>query len=161
MSSYFHNTVKVRFGMKGRGFVLGVWSSCQSVGNIVGALMVNAFIDTGFEYSFLFVSVTLAMLSVLIFFTIGNFRLNLIQFSVKLLVNEPADVGLEVDEQSDKNDEENKEPERVENVVTTGLFLAALKIPGVLEYAFSYFALKLVNYSFFFWLPYYMKGLEI
>ena len=57
------------FGMKGRGFVLGVWSSCQSVGNIVGALMVNAFIDTGFEYSFLFVSATLAMLSVLIFFT--------------------------------------------------------------------------------------------
>ena len=76
----FRSTEKVRFGMRGRGFVLGVWSSCQSVGNIVGALMVNAFIDTGFEYSFLFVSITLAMLSVLIFFTIGNLLRNATKF---------------------------------------------------------------------------------
>ena len=135
------------FGMKGRGFVLGVWSSCQSVGNIVGALMVNAFIDTGFEYSFLFVSATLAMLSVLIFFTI---------------VNSPEEVGLEVtDTETEKPAAEaENEPkvEKVENVVSGGLFLAALKIPGVIEYALSYFALKLVNYSFFFWLPYYIHN---
>jgi len=37
-------------------------------------------------------------------------------------------------------------------------FWAALLIPGVIEYALSYFALKLVNYSFFFWLPYYIHN---
>lgn len=26
------------------------------------------------------------------------------------------------------------------------------------QYAFAYFCLKLVNYSFFFWLPYYLHG---
>ena len=76
-------------------------------------------------------------------------------------MDEPSDVGLEVAEETDKNEEESEKPEKVESVVTFGLFVAALKIPGVLEYAFSYFALKLVNYSFFFWLPYYMQGFEI
>ena len=35
-------------------------------------------------------------------------------------------------------------------------FGLAIRIPGVPEYAMSYFAIKLVNYSFFFWLPYYL-----
>ena len=128
------------FGMEGRGFILGVWSSCQSIGNIIGALMVNVFIDTGFEYSFLFVSATLACLSILIFFTI---------------VNDPAEVGLDVgtDPKTEQDEDNDKKP-----VVSSGLFMAALKIPGVVEYALSYFALKLVNYSFFFWLPYYIHN---
>ena len=37
-------------------------------------------------------------------------------------------------------------------------FLDALKIPGVVEYSLSYFAMKLVNYSFFFWMPYYLHN---
>jgi len=37
-------------------------------------------------------------------------------------------------------------------------FLDAIVIPGVAEYSFSYAFLKLVNYSLFFWLPYYLKN---
>jgi len=51
------------FGMKGRGLILGVWSACQSVGNIMGAIMVNDFLEYGFDMSFLFVSTCLLCLS--------------------------------------------------------------------------------------------------
>ena len=37
-------------------------------------------------------------------------------------------------------------------------FISAGRIPGVIEYASSFLALKLVNYSFFFWLPYYLHN---
>ena len=42
---------------------MGVWSSCQSIGNIIGALMVNWFLAYGFEYSFFFISYCLMLIS--------------------------------------------------------------------------------------------------
>ena len=36
-------------------------------------------------------------------------------------------------------------------------FLEALKIPGVVQYAVAYAFIKCVNYTLFFWLPYYLK----
>ena len=35
-------------------------------------------------------------------------------------------------------------------------FFKALMLPGVVPYSLAYAALKLVNYSFFFWLPFYL-----
>ena len=37
-------------------------------------------------------------------------------------------------------------------------FLAALKIPGVVQYAVAYAFIKCVNYTLFFWLPYYLTS---
>ena len=37
-------------------------------------------------------------------------------------------------------------------------FVRVLALPGVLPYSISFFALKLVNYSFFFWLPYFLHN---
>ena len=45
----------------------------------------------------------------------------------------------------------------IESSEKTG-FLPVLKLPGVVAYALSFFALKLVNYSFFFWLPYFLHN---
>ncbi|XP_041349575.1 sugar phosphate exchanger 3-like [Gigantopelta aegis] len=42
------------FGHSSRGLVLGVWSSCSSVGNIIGAFMVASVLDYGYDYAFLF-----------------------------------------------------------------------------------------------------------
>ena len=60
------------FPAEGRGLVMGVWSSCQSLGNILGAFMVNSFLGYGFEYSFFFISYCLAFISLLVFFAIVN-----------------------------------------------------------------------------------------
>ena len=67
---------------------MGIWSSCQSLGNIMGAFMVNSFLGYGFEYSFFFISYCLAFISIMIFFSV---------------VNHPKDVGL-VDEDLAVND---------------------------------------------------------
>ena len=56
------------------------------------------------------------------------------------------------DEENDSINENAKEEEKPVS------FISALRIPGVIEYALSYFALKMVNYSFFFWLPYYLHN---
>lgn len=37
-------------------------------------------------------------------------------------------------------------------------FLGALKIPGVIEFSLCLFFSKLVNYTFLFWLPLYIKN---
>lgn len=37
-------------------------------------------------------------------------------------------------------------------------FFKAFMLPGVLAYSLAYACLKLVNYSFFFWLPYYLTN---
>ncbi len=37
------------FGPGGRGLVLGLWSACQSIGNILGAGIVSAFLQYGYE----------------------------------------------------------------------------------------------------------------
>ncbi|KAJ8302338.1 hypothetical protein KUTeg_021325 [Tegillarca granosa] len=44
------------FGRSSRGFVLGLWSACASVGNIIGAFMVSSVLDYGYQYAFLFTS---------------------------------------------------------------------------------------------------------
>ena len=37
------------FGKTGRGLLFGIWSSCASVGNIVGSLMAGALVIYGYE----------------------------------------------------------------------------------------------------------------
>jgi len=40
------------FGKTGRGFIFGLWSSCSSVGNILGSLWAGALITYGYEVRF-------------------------------------------------------------------------------------------------------------
>merc|ERR1719230_136312 len=49
-----------------------------------------------------------------------------------------------------------------EEIPVAGI-IDVLRIPGLLQYSFSYMFLKLVNYALFFWLPYLLvdsKGLS-
>ena len=56
------------FGKGSRGLVLGLWSACQSSGNILGALMVSAVVDYGYEYAFLLTSSVLFAGGIVVFF---------------------------------------------------------------------------------------------
>jgi len=190
------------FGKSSRGFVLGLWSACASVGNIIGAEMVNAVQDYGYDYAFLLSSGVLLGGGIVIFFG---------------LVPKPTDIGLpepedledndenqdgagqgrsEIEEDPDNprdtdrllpspsspsssniqsrrrpsippthskvyntNDDDDDELLRPPSVGVRPAplgFFKALTLPGVIPYSLAYAALKLVNYSFFFWLPYYL-----
>lgn len=156
------------FGKGSRGLVLGLWSACASVGNIIGALMVSAVLDFGYEYAFLLTSMVLFAGGIMVFFG---------------LIPSPRDVGMPMPE--DGNDEnlppgsiqrqpllqeetdEDENEEIVHEPVIYSIndtrpkaisFFRAFLLPGVIPYALSYAFLKLVNYSFFFWLPFYLSG---
>ncbi|KAL8604730.1 hypothetical protein ACOMHN_017689 [Nucella lapillus] len=153
---------------------MGVWSACASVGNIIGALLVAAVLDYGYEYAFLMTASVLFAGSLLNFFG---------------LVPSPLDVGLPLPVEDEKEEEDLPGSSSVqrpllddtdeleeENIVRTSgsvtepvlysiedtrpkaiNFFTALLLPGVLPYALCYAFLKLVNYSFFFWLPFYLS----
>uniref|UniRef100_A0A3B5AL20 Sugar phosphate exchanger 3 n=1 Tax=Stegastes partitus TaxID=144197 RepID=A0A3B5AL20_9TELE len=158
------------FGKTGRGFVFGLWSACASVGNILGAFLASSVLKYGYEYAFLVTSVVQFAGGVVVFFG---------------LLTSPKETGLgpvETDTDSHKplmSDEEDEvEVEvygrRYEAAAATAAaqqqeeppteppqaisFLQAFCLPGVLPYSLAYACLKLVNYSFFFWLPFYLSN---
>lgn len=112
------------------GLVLGLWSTSAAVGNIIGSLIASAVIPYGYEYVFLTVSVLLAGTAVVSFCGIPPTEGN------PHLTNS----------QEEQTEESNIPLQRV------------LLIPGVILYGLAYACLKLVNYSFFFWLPYYLHN---
>jgi len=165
------------FGKSSRGFVFGIWSACASVGNIFGNLEAAAVLKYGYEYSMMLPSVILFAGGIIVYFC---------------LVPSPTDIGLPspVEEEStaeerqpvfqDAYDQEQRNSPGSNNpyLLPDTLFESstskpkgpkkaigfcdALLLPGVIPYSLSYACLKLVNYSFFFWLPYYLSyGLKI
>ena len=159
------------FGKGSRGFVMGLWSACASVGNIIGALLVAAVLDYGYEYAFLMTATVFLAGALLNFFG---------------LVPSPIDVGLPMPADQDhkeesyepcgsmqqpllddfiEDDEDYRNGPSSEPVIYNMQdarpkainFCTALLLPGVIPYALCYAFLKVVNYSFFFWLPYYLS----
>ncbi|OCT88083.1 hypothetical protein XELAEV_18016710mg [Xenopus laevis] len=153
------------FGKSGRGFVFGLWSACASVGNILGAFLASSVLKYGYEYAFLVTASVQFAGGIIIFFG---------------LVTSPKELGLpdtgegEMDRAAqeegankpliggnDEGDDESNYSIQSDDVVITPKaigFMQACCLPGVLLYSLAYACLKLVNYSFFFWLPYYLSN---
>lgn len=183
------------FGRHSRGLVLGIWSACASVGNIIGAFLVSGVLDYGYDYAFLLTSSVLFAGGVINFFglvsTLKEIGLSLPdedstvhpkEYSV--VINEGESNGNLSDDGDDPSslinnrgviDDEDElefssEAPLLNPVVTRSDsvlsddrpaaigFCSALCLPGVALYALAYACLKLVNYSFFFWLPYYLHN---
>ncbi|VUZ51252.1 unnamed protein product [Hymenolepis diminuta] len=111
-----------------RGLILGFWSTSAGIGNIIGALLSSAVIDYGYEYVFLTTSCLLAGMAFLVLTAIPP-----------AIVQSPTI------------------PECVESPPQVSLF-QILCLPELVCYALAYACLKLVNYSFFFWLPFYLNN---
>uniref|UniRef100_A0A7N6AKD3 Sugar phosphate exchanger 3 n=1 Tax=Anabas testudineus TaxID=64144 RepID=A0A7N6AKD3_ANATE len=158
------------FGKTGRGFVFGLWSACASVGNILGAFLASSVLKYGYEYAFLVTSVVQFAGGIVVFFGL---------LTSPKEVGKDSDTGLspvETDTDSHRplmSDEEDEvevgvysrqyhsvqEPDEplAESPKAIG-FIQAFCLPGVLCYSLAYACLKLVNYSFFFWLPFYLSN---
>uniref|UniRef100_A0A8C3WZ74 Sugar phosphate exchanger 3 n=1 Tax=Catagonus wagneri TaxID=51154 RepID=A0A8C3WZ74_9CETA len=149
------------FGKAGRGVVFGLWSACASVGNILGACLASSVLQYGYEYAFLVTAAVQFAGGIIIFFG--------------LLVS-PEELGLpgiEAEENfedshrpliNDAENEDESEPNysiQEGKTVTQGKaisFHQACCLPGVIPYSLAFACLKLVNYSFFFWLPFYLSN---
>ncbi|PKU38858.1 sugar phosphate exchanger 3 [Limosa lapponica baueri] len=151
------------FGKAGRGFVFGLWSACASVGNILGAFLASCVLRYGYEYAFLVTASVQFAGGVIVFFG---------------LLTSPKEVGLpelgadeddSVEEDANRplmGDDDADDDDRNYSVQETDTdnqpkaigFFQACCLPGVVLYSLAYACLKLVNYSFFFWLPFYLSN---
>ncbi|XP_006861312.1 PREDICTED: sugar phosphate exchanger 3 [Chrysochloris asiatica] len=150
------------FGKAGRGVIFGLWSACASVGNILGAVLASSVLQFGYEYAFLVTASVQFAGGVVIFFG--------------LLVS-PEEIGLPGVEAEKPCEEDTHRPlmngaenedeyEPNYSIQDRGAAVPQVKaisfgqaccLPGVVPYSLAYACLKLVNYSFFFWLPFYLS----
>lgn len=145
------------FGKSSRGLVMGFWGACPSVGNIIGSYTVSGVVGYGYEYAFLVPASMMFCFGAISFFGI---------------VSSPVEVGLPNPEYEDdipnvsskllrdvqfESSEDEGRTAVLAQPKAIGFFNACL-LPGVIPYSIAYACLKLVNYSFFFWLPFYLQS---
>jgi len=188
------------FGQSSRGVLLGMWSSCASVGNIIGAFMASAVLKYGYEYCFLLTTASLFAFAIPILFgltpTPQEVGLEPVQEDGQEGTGEtrtddegnakediPSVLSLKIKSTSHADGKDiftinaaEKGPvipdpllgdgQSINNEVTYDIqdttpksmgFLKVVLLPGVIPYSLAYAFLKLVNYSFFFWLPFYLN----
>lgn len=143
------------FGKGKRGFIMGIWNSHTSVGNILGSLIAGAFVSSTWGLSFIVPGIIIAAMGVICFF---------------FLVEHPEDVNCnppqhhESTEQDSVNNEEmfnnrtSAVVEAVDEEAAAISFCGALRIPGVVEFSLCLLFAKLVSYTFLYWLPLYIAN---
>lgn len=131
------------FGKGKRGFIMGVWNSHTSVGNILGSLIAGAFVSSAWGLSFIVPGAIIACTGLLCFF---------------FLVDKPEDVECSSPQHHDDSSEVS---EAVHSEVDSEAisFCGALRIPGVLEFSMCLLFAKLVSYTFLYWLPLYISNI--
>ncbi|XP_072303095.1 glucose-6-phosphate exchanger SLC37A2 [Eucyclogobius newberryi] len=128
------------FGKGKRGFIMGVWNSHTSVGNILGSLIAGAFVSSAWGLSFIVPGAIIGGTGLLCFF---------------FLVDKPEDVGCSSPQQNGDGSEVAEAVSEEDSEAIS--FCSALRIPGVLEFSFCLLFAKLVSYTFLFWLPLYIS----
>uniref|UniRef100_A0A8C4FER7 Glucose-6-phosphate exchanger SLC37A2 n=1 Tax=Dicentrarchus labrax TaxID=13489 RepID=A0A8C4FER7_DICLA len=149
------------FGKGKRGFIMGVWNSHTSVGNILGSLIAGAFVSSAWGMSFIVPGLIIASTGILCFF---------------FLVEKPEDVNctppqhhseqesVETEQDSAHVDQTvngaicTESTDLVEEHVEAISFCGALSIPGVVEFSLCLLFAKLVSYTFLYWLPLYISN---
>ncbi|XP_069001890.1 glucose-6-phosphate exchanger SLC37A2 isoform X1 [Embiotoca jacksoni] len=152
------------FGKGKRGFIMGVWNSHTSVGNILGSLIAGVFVSSEWGMSFIVPGLIIASTGVLCFF---------------FLVEKPEDVNCSPPQHHCELESGETEPllqnsssgdrtlngavcseavEVVEEHTEAISFCGALRIPGVVEFSLCLLFAKLVSYTFLYWLPLYIAN---
>ncbi|XP_038066222.1 glucose-6-phosphate exchanger SLC37A2-like isoform X2 [Patiria miniata] len=142
------------YGKGRRGFIMGVWNTHTSLGNILGAVIAGLFVDYNWAWSFIVPGAIIALMGFVVFL---------------FLIEYPTDIGCDPPEEqktdsksmavnsSDDEGEDLSERKVLSEQPPVSLG-RALMIPGVIEFSLSLFFCKLVSYTFLFWLPYYIQG---
>uniref|UniRef100_A0AAQ5Z8S7 Glucose-6-phosphate exchanger SLC37A2 n=1 Tax=Amphiprion ocellaris TaxID=80972 RepID=A0AAQ5Z8S7_AMPOC len=165
------------FGKGKRGFIMGVWNSHTSVGNILGSLIAGVFVSSAWGMSFIVPGLIIASTGILCFFFLVESEFLFISY------NKTVQMSSVRCSQSSilRNDQENgetepllhsssnadrtingaisTEPQEIVEEHTEAIsFCAALSIPGVVEFSLCLLFAKLVSYTFLYWLPLYISN---
>nr|XP_005004984.2 glucose-6-phosphate exchanger SLC37A2 isoform X2 [Cavia porcellus] len=151
------------FGKGKRGFIMGIWNSHTSVGNIIGSLIAGVWVNSDWGLSFIVPGIITAAMGIFTFFF-------LIEYPEDVDCSPPQHHGGPSENQDNPEDPGNSTYQHresgVEAVATCPKepvpepaaisFLGALKIPGVIEFSLCLLFAKLVSYTFLYWLPLYI-----
>ncbi|XP_061774585.1 glucose-6-phosphate exchanger SLC37A1 isoform X2 [Nerophis ophidion] len=146
------------FGKGRRGFIMGIWNSHTSVGNILGSLIAGYWVSSNWGLSFIIPGLIIAVMGVVCFLFLIEHPNDL-----KSLYNDGCSPG------KSSYDTELLLPKegscvqvqpvvvvRSESEPSAISFMGALRIPGVIEFSLCLLFAKLVSYTFLFWLPLYI-----
>uniref|UniRef100_A0A671UH18 Glucose-6-phosphate exchanger SLC37A2 n=1 Tax=Sparus aurata TaxID=8175 RepID=A0A671UH18_SPAAU len=148
------------FGKGKRGFIMGVWNSHTSVGNILGSLIAGVYVSSAWGMSFIVPGLIIASTGILCFF---------------FLVEKPEDVSCTPPQHHSGETEPllqnsshidrtvngaitTESVEVIEEHTEAISFCGALCIPGVVEFSLCLLFAKLVSYTFLYWLPLYISN---
>ncbi|XP_068650027.1 putative glycerol-3-phosphate transporter 4 [Aristolochia californica] len=151
------------FGKRRRGLIMGIWNAHTSVGNITGSLLAASVLQYGWGWSFILPGALIILGGLMVYFFLAAYpedvgfadsheqseHVNLRQH----LLDEEARV-----HKSDAAKEDLSDSPQVSCMVrgtAVGLF-EACRIPGVIPFAICLFFVKLVAYTFLYWLPFYI-----
>ncbi|KAG7217214.1 hypothetical protein INR49_027758 [Caranx melampygus] len=142
-----------------RGFIMGVWNSHTSVGNILGSLIAGVFVSSAWGMSFIVPGIIIACTGILCFF---------------FLVEKPEDVNCTSPQHHGEQENTEEAVDRADQSVNGSItaeppgivedhteaisFCGALSIPGVMEFSLCLLFAKLVSYTFLYWLPLYISN---
>ncbi|CAO1327504.1 unnamed protein product [Diamesa tonsa] len=168
-------------GKSKRGLIFGIWNSHTSIGNMIGTYIAAYYVTSDWSMSFIVPGMIMGIVGFLLFvFLIDSPELVGMQHEVSTGSTEDSNYR-RIDNDSDNesgiddvlvtDQSPEQESSRVYNERTPMLgtsnnaandsavgFAGALKIPGVIEFSLCLFFSKLVNYTFLFWLPLYIKN---
>ncbi|CAJ1063420.1 glucose-6-phosphate exchanger SLC37A2-like [Xyrichtys novacula] len=153
------------FGKGNRGFIMGVWNSHTSVGNILGSLIAGAFVLSSWGMSFIVPGLIIASVGIISFFFLierpEDVNCTPPQHHID---HESSEVGpyLQTASHTDRTSNSNsiiisESAELVEEQTEAISFCGALRIPGVVEFSLCLLFAKLVSYTFLYWLPFYIS----
>ncbi|XP_060052671.1 sugar phosphate exchanger 3 isoform X2 [Erinaceus europaeus] len=152
------------FGKAGRGVIFGLWSACASVGNILGACLASSVLQYGYEYAFLVTAAVQFAGGIIIFFglLVSPEEIGLPGIEVEANPEEdshrPLMSGADSEDEYEPNYSIQEGSTHQAAQAKAISFQQACCLPGVIPYSLAYACLKLVNYSFFFWLPFYLSN---
>uniref|UniRef100_A0A4W6DHY3 Glucose-6-phosphate exchanger SLC37A2 n=1 Tax=Lates calcarifer TaxID=8187 RepID=A0A4W6DHY3_LATCA len=140
------------FGKGKRGFIMGVWNSHTSVGNILGSLIAGVFVSSAWGMSFIVPGIIIASTGILCFFFLVESNDQESGEAEPLLQNAPHT------DRTVNSAISTDPPGVVEDHTEAISFCGALSIPGVVEFSLCLLFAKLVSYTFLYWLPLYISN---
>nr|AKN21657.1 slc37a-1 [Schmidtea mediterranea] len=170
------------FGKKRRGFLMGLWNAHTSLGNILGAIIAAAFVETAWGLSFIVPGAIIIGMGIIVFLfltpypedvgchtapqtgeLLGSMHSAVAVIyagsssqSQSLVVIKDSSIST-LDYESVNRETQPILSKKLE-IQSNISFLQALLIPGVIEYSLCLFFAKLVSYTFLFWLPTLIKN---
>uniref|UniRef100_A0A672ZDI2 Glucose-6-phosphate exchanger SLC37A2 n=1 Tax=Sphaeramia orbicularis TaxID=375764 RepID=A0A672ZDI2_9TELE len=135
------------FGKGRRGFIMGVWNSHTSVGNILGSLIAGAFVSSAWGMSFIVPGLIIASTGILCFF---------------FLIEKPEDVNCCSPQHNVSSNIPFISKNESLNISISFNITISFRIKegylGVVEFSLCLLFAKLVSYTFLYWLPLYISN---